>query len=192
MKRFALIVVALMLSGCAAQTVGTVSPAGTPGEAGTVGEVASVAPANAQPTPTGPPTYKPGDTITVQQEGKDWAKITISDVNIAASYKSGGNTDTPKVAGDVYISANVTYEALDDGVTYTSYDWQVFCAGTAMDTYAMVFYGPKPQLSSGTLPKGQKASGYVVYELPAKGEVRMSYGGQHGGSVTFEVVIRHA
>jgi hypothetical protein len=41
------------------------------------------------------------------------------------------------------------------------------------------------------LPKSRKASGWVVYEVPAKGEVRMSYGGSFSNEAPiFEVIIR--
>jgi hypothetical protein len=53
-------------------------------------------------------------------------------------------------------------------------------------------YGPRPELSSGTLPACRKALGYVVYEVPAKGEVRMSYGNMFGDDApVFEVIIRN-
>ena len=44
----------------------------------------------------------------------------------------------------------------------------------------------------GTLPKGRKANGWVVYEVPTKGEVILSYGANMfgGDAPTFEVVAR--
>jgi hypothetical protein len=188
----------LAVAACSAQAVGTVVPAATPTQAA----VTQAAPTQAVPTeaptpvvtpaPTGPATYKVGDTVTVTQNGSDWAKITISDVKTVASYKAQYYTDTPKTAGDVFIQAKVTYAALQDGVTYNPFDWQVFCAGTAVDTFTIVINGPTPVLHSGTLPNARNASGYVVYEVPAKGEVRMSYGGTFGGVPVFEVIIRAA
>ncbi len=145
----------------------------------------------ASPTPAGPKTYQVGDTVTVTENGSEWAKITISDVKVVGSYKGKYSNDTPKIAGNVFIQAKVAYEALVDGVDYNPFDWQVFCAGEAVQNYSFVLYGPQPGLSSGTLPSGRKASGYVVYEVPAKGEVRMSYKGNafsNSGPV-FEVMI---
>jgi hypothetical protein len=76
-------------------------------------------------------------------------------------------------------------------VDYNPYDWQVFADGEAVDNSAFVMNGPKPDLSSGSLPKGRVAKGYVVYEVPAKGQVLMSYGGTFSSEApVFEVVIR--
>jgi hypothetical protein len=175
MKRIALIMATLVLSGCAGQMVVTAGPAGTPGSGG--GAVQG-----------GTNIHKPGDTVTVQQNGKDYVKITVSDVQTAASYTSGkGYPDKPRVAGNVYISANVAYEALADGVEYNTFDWTVTCAGVAVNNWTIELYGPKPELGSGSLSSGQKASGFLIYEVPPKGEVRMSYGGD---PATFIVVIR--
>lgn len=78
-----------------------------------------------------------------------------------------------------------------DGVDFNPYDWQVYCAGTLLTGFAFVMNGPSPALHSGTLPNGRNVSGYVVYEVPPTGEVRMSYGGTFGLPV-FEVIIRAA
>lgn len=140
-----------------------------------------------------PATYQIGDTVTVTQDGKDQAKITITDVKVVASYKGQYSADKPKIAGNVFIQAKVAYEALTDGVSYNPYDWQVFVAGEAVQNYAFVMYGPEPGLSSGTLPNGRKASGYVVYEVAPAGEVRMSYKGSFLNTApVFEVIIRPA
>lgn len=124
--------------------------------------------------------------------GDPWAEITVSKVKVVRKYDGPYNLDDVPAKGNVYIQAFVTYHALDNGVDYNPFDWQVFVAGEAADNTSYVSNGPKPELASGTLPKGRKASGWVVYEVAAKGEVRMSYG---GGSFSneapvFEVVIR--
>lgn len=130
----------------------------------------------------------------MNQDGKGWATITISKVKVVSSYKGSFYTDKPDRAGDVFIQALVTYQALTDGVDYNEFDWQVFCAGVAVNTGTFLINGPTPLLRSGTLPNGRRASGYVVYEVPKKGEVRMSYGSNEifGTGPVFEVVIRAA
>ena len=200
LKKSALLLMALVaIGGCAAQTVSTAVPgaATTPAAgAATAGSSAAdvaytAAPVVADtPAPTGPAVYKAGDTVTVQQNGSDWAKIGISGVKVVGSYKGSYYTDTPKTKGDVFIQAKVTYQALTDGVTYNPFDWSVFCAGTAVDSFTILINGPTPELNSGTLPNGKNASGYVVYEVAAKGEVDMYYGGAFGGTPVFEVIIR--
>jgi len=193
MRRLLLLGIALFAVACTGQGVGTAEP---PTSAPTGAEDMPTATAD-MPTPTpapaGPTTYAIGDTVTVTEYGEDWAKITISDVEVVESYKSDYDyVEKPQVEGYVFIQAKVTYEALQDGVTYNPFDWQVYCAGEAMDNYSFVAYGPQPDLSSGTLPNGRKASGYVVYEVPKVGEVRMSYSGNIflNDSPIFEVVIR--
>lgn len=166
----------------------------TPGIASAATARASIATAapTATPTPVPPKTYQIGDVVPIENAGQDWARITISDVAVAASYKSAYIEEKPQTAGNVFIAARVTYEALTDGVTYNPYDWQAFCAGTAISGFTLATYGPTPQLSSGTLPNGRKATGFVVYEVPAKGEVRMSYAGNmfSNSAPIFEVIIR--
>lgn len=195
----ALLLLALIaVGGCAAQAVSTAVPptatstvpAAVPTSTGTALVYTAAPNPTDTPTPTGPGIFQLGDTITVTQNGADWATITVSNVATASSYKGTYLNDTPQTAGDVFISAKITYVALTDGVTYNPYDWSVFCGGTAVSTTAFVMNGPKPELHSGTLPNGKNASGYVVYEVAATGEVDMYYGGAFGGTPVFEVIIR--
>jgi hypothetical protein len=143
----------------------------------------------ATPTTFQPTTYQAGETVTVDRDG--WTvKVTVSDVAIAASYKGQILEDKPAVAGDVFIAAKVTYQALTDRVSYSSADWDGFCAGMAASkAYAM--FGPQPELDTGTLFAGRSAAGYIVFEVPAKGEVRLSYKAViFDTTPTFEVIIR--
>ncbi len=142
--------------------------------------------------PTGPVTYQIGQTATSDRDGQK-VKITVSDVAVVATYTSNGYVDKPQVAGNVFISAKITYEALTDGVTYSTADWDVFNDGVAVTGYTIVLGGPKPLLGSGSLTTGRKAIGYVIYEVPPKGEVRLSYKAViFDTTPTFEFVIRAA
>ena len=98
----------------------------------------------------------------------------------------------PAGEGKPVHQAKITCTALQDGVDYNQFDWQVFANGEAVDNFAFVTNGPEPQLSSGTLPKGRKASGWVVYEVPAKGKVLLSYSSNIflDEAPVFEVVLR--
>lgn len=196
MKRLALI--AVLVAGCGATvSVGSPGAAGTPTPKPVVVTLppdSSVAPTDTpDPTDTPEPVtaeYKPGDVITITTNGDPWAEIVISKVKVVAKYDGPYNLDDVPAKGNVYIQAFVTYTALDNGVDYNPFDWQVFVGGEAADnTY--VSNGPTPTLDSGTLPKGRKASGWVVHEVAAKGEVRMSYGGTFSNEApVFEVIIR--
>lgn len=182
----------IVLSACAGTAVSTTEPGGTAAAASTeeVAPVLTPEPAAATPAEeSGTKTVEPGESVTVTNNGDDWARITVDEVKTKKSY---GQYDVPQVKGNVFVQAKVTYEALADGVDYNPFDWAVFVDGNAVDNYAFVSDGPKPDLNSGTLPKGRKASGYVVYEVAPKGEVLMSYQGSMFSDQPpiFEVVLR--
>lgn len=183
---------AVALAGCAG---GTVSPAGPATPSGSPGHATSQAGVSATPggasATTGTKTHQVGETVTVTRDGADWAKITVSDVSSAASYP-GGLPDKPRTAGNVFIAARVTYEALSLGVDYNRYDWKALCGGIAVDYYSAL-HGPSPSLGSGHLPEGEKATGFIVFEVAAQGEVRLSYTALSlSRTPMFEVVIRVA
>jgi hypothetical protein len=79
-----------------------------------------------------------------------------------------------------------------NGVDYNPFDFQIFVDGQAVDSWAFVINGPEPALSSGTLPEGRSAEGWLVYEVPAAGEVLLSYSGNMflDEAPVFEVVLR--
>jgi hypothetical protein len=188
-----LLIVVFVVGACSGAAVGTVEPARTVTPMASADATASAqdaapssnptatptSPATPTPEPSnadaGPKTFAPGDTITVTSNGDDWATIVVSKVAYKKSYKGTYYTDTPKTKGDVFVQLFVTYTALTDGVDYNQFDWQVFADGVAIDDFTFVTNGPEPTLASGTLPKGRKAQGWLVYEVPAKGEVLLSY-----------------
>ena len=109
--------------------------------------------------------------------GSDWADITVSKVSFPTSYKGTYYTDTPD-KGNVYMQVWVTYKAVVDGVDYNQFDWDVFVDGSALqNTFTVVLSGPSPTLSSGWWPAGRTASGWLIYEVPVKGQVVLSYKG---------------
>lgn len=143
------------------------------------------------PTPAGPALFKAGEVITVSEDDEPYLDIVVSKVSQKKSYGSGYFVDKP-AKGNIYIQALITYEARSDGATYNTFDWQVFCDDTAIENYAFVSEGPEPQLSSGTLPTGRKAKGWVVYEIPVKGRCVLSYGANSfiDQGAVFEVLLR--
>jgi hypothetical protein len=106
-------------------------------------------------------------------------------------YSDGYLADTP-APGDVYIQALVSYQALQNGVDYNGLDFDVYANSTAANNSPFVTTGPAPTLVSGTLTKGLRARGWVVYEVPLQGRVVMSYNSYTNpdGSPIFQVVIR--
>lgn len=200
MKR--LLLALLLLGGCAASpSAAVVGEPTQPTPMRATPPVASNAPVEPdptstpeptpEPTPAGPAQFVPGDVIEVTQRDQPWASIIVSDVKTARRFEGGYFDDVP-AKGNVYLSARITYEAITDGVDYNPFDWQVFVDDVAIQNYTFVSNGPTPPLSSGTLPKGRKATGFVVFELPAKGRVLLSYGANmfSNDPPVFEVVLR--
>ncbi len=207
LRASALLIASLLLAACSgtAASLQTPAPSRAPTTSAATPAAATNSPAGATATPgaadteaptaappDSPSQYRPGDPIVLTSDGADWARITVSKVKAVASFKGAYYTDKPKVKGDVFIEAYIAYEALDNGVDYNPFDWQVFANGEAVDNFAFVMNGPEPQLDSGTLPKGRKAAGWVVYEVPAKGEVLLSYQGNafSNDAPAFEVKLR--
>lgn len=185
-------------------TVATATPAARPtampSQLGT--DTASTTPApTAEPTPVATPEPTPGletptlfhagDVVTVTQSDDPYLDIVVSSVSQKKSYGSGYLIDRP-AKGNIYVQAQISYTALADGATYNPFDWQVFCNDEAVDDYAFVTDGPTPSLSSGTLPKGRKAKGWLVYEVPTSGRCVLSYGANSfiGQGAVFEVLLR--
>ncbi len=70
---------------------------------------------------------------------------------------------------------------------------RVFADGMAVDGTTFTLHGPEPDLGSGSLPKGRKAAGWLVYEVPKSGEVLLSYGSTFNftdAPPLFEVLLR--
>jgi hypothetical protein len=190
---------AVIVGGCSGSAASLASPAATPAatqeapdadmtEAPSDEELLTPEPEQAD---SGPKQYKAGDLIEVTSNDDPWANITVTKAATKKKYGSGYFVDKP-AKGNVFIQALVTYKALANGVDYNPFDWQVFVGGEAVDNFTAVSGGPEPQLNSGTLPKGRTAKGWVVYEVPAKGKVVMSYGDNmfSDSGPIFEVVIR--
>lgn len=146
------------------------------------------------PTPSPPdePTrYKAGDTILLTSDGADWAEVVVDRVKQVRRYDGPYDFDDVPKKGHVYLQLRVTYTALANGVDYGPGDWQMFVGQDAAGDSTYVSNGPSPELDYGTLPKGRKASGYMVFEIPVKGRALLSYGGQYGDQgPVFEVIVR--
>lgn len=197
----ALVLLAMVASACAQGGLAPTNPAGAAATSTAADETpveVTLEPTDASadtPQPssdTEPARVKVGETATVTQNGENWATIRVDRVKQVRKYDGPYNFDDVPAKGNVYIELRVTYVAIVDGVDYNPFDWQVFVGGEAVDNSTYVSNGPKPLLSSGTLPKGRKASGYLVYEVGAKGEVLFSYKGNmfSNEAPVFEVVLR--
>ena len=176
------------LAGCAGQAATlTVRPTVNPSDL--YGAGASDEPSSA-PAST---TYeaKVGELVDLSCDGVDCLHVTISKVASASVYRSSTyGDDTPTVKGDVFIAAYVTYTAVGANASYNPFDWQIFVDDTAAGDPETPLAGPMPPLDSGSLPVGKSAKGWIIWEVPAKGKVVLSYGGNSSNPPAFEVTIR--
>lgn len=203
---FVLLTVALVAAACGATTATRSAGEEASSEAPT--PTASSDPASEEPAPSATPeapsptpeptpassTFAVGDTITIEKDGAPWAKFTVLEVREAAVLEDpdGIFNDTPQTDGNVFLMARVRYEAITNGVDYNPFDFQIFVDGQAVENFTFVANGPQPELSSGTLPQGRTAEGWLVYEVPSQGEVLLSYSGNPflDDAPPFEVVLR--
>jgi hypothetical protein len=172
---------------------GTPSPLATP--TATQTQAVSEDTPEPEPTPTAEPTtatFLQGEKIGITCNDEDCLEITVSRAKVVPYYRGDyGYRETPDQKGYRFLQVYVTYKALKNGASYGSFDWQLFVGDReAKDTY--VSYGPKPFLSSGDLPKGKSAAGWMFWEVPAKGRLTLSYGANTSANDApiFEIVLR--
>ena len=162
--------------GAEADPIGAPSEAPAPAKASVAGGEAIVVSA------TG--TFRVGDAVTVNRAGQPWALVSVVEVQQA-------DRGRPLVPGNVFLSARVRIQALADQVPYSQFLFQPFVAGAPLDRTAAAVQGQRP-LTSGTLQQGHTAEGWLVYEVPAAGQLVLGYGGNAfiGEAPFFEVVLR--
>jgi hypothetical protein len=206
MKQLLMVTLAVVLTACSGTSAQKASDAASPSATNIATASDSESPTpqlTEEPTPTDRPTPEPtqqttfgiGDEVVLTQDGDEWAQFTVLKVEQAKLYKDpqGYFNDTPQQKGDVFLAAQVEYVALANNVDYNPFDFQVFVDDQALNNpEAFVSNGPKPELGSGTLPKGRKAVGWLTYEVPAKGKVLLSYSANpfSDDAPVFEVVLR--
>jgi hypothetical protein len=116
--------------------------------------------------------------------------VTVSKVAFATRYRDpdGYYDDTPSTKGYVFMAVYVTYKATGPNADYNEFDWAIYINDVAGQSSTYVSHGPTPELQSGQLPEGKSAVGWIVYEVPAKGKITISY--QPGTTSIFEVQLR--
>ena len=93
----------------------------------------------------------------------------------------------------MFLQVFVTYKATTAGASYNQFDWSLFADDNAVDGWAFASNGPEPGLSSGDLPKGRTAKGWLLYEVPANAKhIVLSYGGGSfsNDAPVFEVAVK--
>jgi hypothetical protein len=190
----------LWISACTSTPVATSSAAAQTAEPGAAAiSTATLEPipsATDEPVPTDVPeptlaTYGLGQPITVNGDDDNPAVvITFTKFSQHTSYGSGYLVSRP-ASGNIYVQVWVTYKAIQNGVSYNPFDWQVFVGDVAQQNFSIILESPTPALSSGTLPAGRTAQGWLVYEVPTSGRMVLSYSRMFSsGPPLFEVVVR--
>jgi hypothetical protein len=90
--------------------------------------------------------------------------VTVTVVTADLNAKSGNQYITPK-SGNRYVAVQVLYENTgSDPYHYNPFDWKLTdSAGFSYDT---TFAEIGPELHSGTIQAGERARGYMTYEVP--------------------------
>lgn len=157
------------------------------------------------PTPTPAPTPTPtpslgenelavGDTVTITRDAQAWAELSVTEVRVDRSYPEPGAAiggDTPRMGHD-FVAANVTLTAITDAVSFELGDFRA--AVDTGETIEQVFshLGPKPDLLPASLEVGQSVSGWLIYEAPEVGRVRLSYDDGSATTAPTEFLLRAA
>ena len=159
------------LVACSTETVSVAEGTPHPSSEPSVSDAPSTEPS---PTTT---TYAVGDVITMAQEGRPSAEFTVLEVREATEFMApdGMTGDSPQTSGYVFLALSVRYEALADGARYGSFQFQVLVDGQPVGKVATAIHGPEPVLTVGTLSQGSIAEGWLLYEVPPTGVVRLSY-----------------
>lgn len=135
-----------------------------------------------KPTPTPVPTV--GQPMSINRDGKIFT-VTVESVRESASLGS----QMPR-SGYEFLSVMVLYKAdhTSADASYNEWDWSATAASHKINTYAETL---SPALGAGDLYADGTAEGYVTFEVPTSGEVRVGYTFTLTDSApTFEVVVR--
>lgn len=136
--------------------------------------------------------FRPGDLIILSQGDTELAEIVVDRVKQRTKYAGTYSDDVP-AAGNVYIEMFVTYRAIAENADYSSFDWEVYVDDLAIDGFTFLLNGPEPELGTGSLPKGRRAEGWLVFEIPKTGRAVLSYRANMftDDPPAFEIVLRN-
>ena len=90
--------------------------------------------------------------------------VTVTVVSANLDAKSGNQFITPN-PGNRFVAVQVLYENTGtDPFDYNPFDWKL--TDSAGFSYDSSFSGIGPELNAGTIQPGEKARGYITYEVP--------------------------
>jgi outer membrane lipoprotein-sorting protein len=121
----------------------------------------------------------PAKTLTAQvgdPMALNGVRVTVVSADLNA--KSGNEFITAK-AGNRFVAVQVLYENTGtDAYNYNPFDWKL--TDSAGFSYDSSFGGIGPELNAGTIQPGEKARGYITYEVPTTAaglQLRLTSGG---------------
>jgi uncharacterized protein DUF4352 len=177
-RRVILGVVALGLVGalaaCGTTTVSqdpAAAPVSAPTKPGDVGPTTPAAPAPAptQDKPSGPMTIEIGKPLTITKNGKDAGTVAVTKVETMTGKQAKAiNPFNDDPEHGIYWIVTLSYQATADGFSPGSWDWKV--KDDQGQEYESAFIvTKKPDLPSGELHAGEKATGTIIYDAPKTG-----------------------
>jgi hypothetical protein len=133
-------------------------------------------PPEASPSPEPSPSLvAKGHGVTVLCGADPCLTVTVVKWSFASKYKgSKAVFDDKPAKGNVFVAVDIRYAATATGAAYHAVDWTVDVNGKAYER-AYPVNGPRPEVLNGELAAGKKAEGWVVFEVPSKGRVVLSY-----------------
>ncbi len=139
----------------------------TMGQAGTITLTFDRFNTGASITPPGPSDIKPAPKNVTGTVGgaMQLSNATVTVVSVDLNFVSGNEFAQPK-AGNRFIAVEILYENTgSDKISYNPFDWKL--SDSSGFSYDQSFVGGKePSLHSGDLQIGEKARGFVTFEVP--------------------------
>lgn len=134
-----------------------------------------------------------GENVAITRDGVSWAALRVTEVVIERSFAEadGRGRDTPERIGHVFVAANLTISALADAVAFDLAGFRATTDSGDEVTLAFSDLGPKPDLLPTTLQaRGDTASGWLIFEAPESGRVRLTYTSESATTAPLEIVLR--
>jgi hypothetical protein len=122
----------------------------------------------------------PGDPVDVLVDGNVVGSVTVNELKWPA--KINGQ-DAP--AGSLWLTADVTYDASEGDVTYSSGDWTLIDASHVVIEPSLTTQ-KAPALTTGTASDGTKQEGFVTFLVPSDTTVVLRYS-SGGNTADFKV-----
>jgi hypothetical protein len=122
----------------------------------------------------------PGDPVDVTVDGNVVGSVTVKDLR----WPGRVNGAAPP-SGSLWLTADVTYDASEGDITYSTSDWTLVDA-THVVIEPSVSTQKTPALGSGTVVDGNKLEGFVTFLVPSDTTVVLHFA-SGGSTADFKV-----